>query len=84
MDREQQIRERAYAIWQRQGGVHGLQDEHWRQAESEMSAEEDAGLDAGPQPKALAPKRKTSKRHSGGESKGKVQMGHIPGDPVVK
>lgn len=100
MDREQQIRERAYAIWQREGGVDGLQEDHWHRAESELSAEEEGSLlDATLQPDApqagtedqnvpLASKRKAAKKYpsvkTSGDPEGKVHMGHIPGDPVVK
>jgi len=32
-DREQRIRERAYAIWERQGQPHGQDTAHWEEAE---------------------------------------------------
>ncbi|MCL6708002.1 DUF2934 domain-containing protein [Pseudomonas sp. R2.Fl] len=93
-DREQRIRERAYGIWQSEGGVHGLHDDHWRRAESELNAEE-AEPDTGLPPEAPqagtenqeaspAPKRKASRKPSPAETEGKVHMGHIPGDPVVR
>jgi hypothetical protein len=34
-DREQSIRERAYAIWERQGQPHGQDAAHWAEAEQE-------------------------------------------------
>jgi hypothetical protein len=34
-DKTQQIRERAYQIWQEQGQPDGLETDHWRQAEQE-------------------------------------------------
>lgn len=37
--REERIRERAYAIWEREGGQHGRHDEHWQRAETEIGAE---------------------------------------------
>jgi hypothetical protein len=49
--RDDKIRERAYAIWQRHGRPHGQHDEHWRQAEAEIEAEERAGV----APKASKP-----------------------------
>lgn len=41
---EQRVRERAYQIWEQAGRPEGKSDEHWRQAEAEISAEE-TGLD---------------------------------------
>jgi len=35
---EAAIRERAYALWQRDGGVHGRADHYWYQAEGEIRA----------------------------------------------
>jgi DNA-binding NtrC family response regulator len=40
-DREQRVRERAYAIWQREGCPSGRDQEHWRRAEREIAAEEE-------------------------------------------
>lgn len=37
---EQRIRERAYQIWQEAGCPEGKADEHWRQAEAEIAAQE--------------------------------------------
>lgn len=42
---EDKIRERAYAIWEREGSPEGMQDWHWEQAEAEIRAEEDAPMD---------------------------------------
>ena len=39
-DREERIRQRAYAIWQSEGHAHGREEEHWHRAEREISAEE--------------------------------------------
>jgi hypothetical protein len=35
-DREQRIRNRAYALWERAGGTHGKHDDHWAQATREI------------------------------------------------
>ena len=35
-DRERQIRDRAYALWESEGGVHARHEDHWRQAEQEI------------------------------------------------
>ena len=39
-DREERIRQRAYAIWQSEGHAHGREEEHWHRAEREIAAEE--------------------------------------------
>jgi uncharacterized protein YjbJ (UPF0337 family) len=41
-DRESKIRERAYSIWQQEGSPAGRENDHWRQAENEVDAEEPA------------------------------------------
>ena len=46
-DREERIKERAYAIWLAEGRVHGNHQDHWRRAEREIAAEETAGEPAG-------------------------------------
>lgn len=37
-DRDQQVRERAYALWEQGGGEHGRHEEHWTQAEQEVDS----------------------------------------------
>lgn len=37
-DREQRIRNRAYALWEQDGGRHGRHDDHWAQATREIDA----------------------------------------------
>ena len=37
-DREQRIRNRAYALWEQDGGRHGLHDDHWARATREIDA----------------------------------------------
>jgi hypothetical protein len=49
-DRDQRIRERAYAIWERQGRPEGRHDEHWSQAAEEVDGESGAEDRASPQP----------------------------------
>ena len=39
----EKVRRRAYAIWLDEGMVHGRDEEHWREAEREIAAEEDIG-----------------------------------------
>ncbi|HEY0835645.1 MAG TPA: DUF2934 domain-containing protein [Azospirillum sp.] len=43
MDEETVIRERAYAIWEREGRPEGRHGEHWEQACRELSAEATVG-----------------------------------------
>jgi hypothetical protein len=40
---EDQIRHRAYEIWQEEGG--GSRDEHWRRAQQELRGEPTAGAE---------------------------------------
>ena len=44
-DRDARIRERAYAIWEREGQPHGRHVEHWIQAKAEIAAEEQTASD---------------------------------------
>jgi hypothetical protein len=37
---EQRVRDRAYAIWERDGRPEGKSVEHWLQAEAEIAADE--------------------------------------------
>ncbi|TPK71133.1 DUF2934 domain-containing protein [Mesorhizobium sp. B2-4-15] len=56
-DRNDRIRERAYQIWQREGGVHGDHERHWHQAEMEIDREAALPLTAGdalPQTREIA------------------------------
>ncbi|MCF3935304.1 DUF2934 domain-containing protein [Acuticoccus sp. M5D2P5] len=47
-DHEQRIRERAYAIWKRDGQPDGRHSEHWNQAEREL--QDALGGDLAPMP----------------------------------
>lgn len=38
-DRHDKIQQRAYEIWQREGGIHGDPERHWHQAEAEIDRE---------------------------------------------
>ncbi|KRB23467.1 MULTISPECIES: DUF2934 domain-containing protein [Mesorhizobium] len=56
-DRNDKIRDRAYAIWQREGGAHGDHERHWHQAEMEIDRESALPLtadDALPQTREIA------------------------------
>ena len=39
-DRDQRIRQRAYDIWEREGGGHGDPEKYWHQAEAEIERED--------------------------------------------
>lgn len=41
-DRSNEVRERAYRIWQDEGEPHGRDAEHWAQAEGELGRDEAA------------------------------------------
>ncbi|WP_137933604.1 DUF2934 domain-containing protein [Mesorhizobium comanense] len=56
-DRNDRIRDRAYAIWQREGGAHGDHERHWHQAAMEIDREAALPLtadDALPQTREIA------------------------------
>jgi Protein of unknown function (DUF2934) len=59
-DREERIRQRAYALWQSEGHRHGRHEDHWRRAEREIAAEE-AGPD-GPPRRAGRPRKATAEK----------------------
>jgi hypothetical protein len=50
-DHIEKVRRRAHAIWLDQGMVHGRDQEHWREAEQEIAAEEAGRIS----PKAVEP-----------------------------
>jgi hypothetical protein len=58
-DREERIKQRAYAIWQSEGHRHGRHEDHWHRAEREIAAEE-----AGP---GEAPRRASRPRKAAAE-----------------
>lgn len=53
-ERHERIRQRAYAIWEREGRPEGVKDRHWHQAAEEIAAEEKQGaggnVETGPGP----------------------------------
>jgi len=72
-DRESRIRARAYEIWQG-AGEQGDADDHWRQAEAEIEAEERAsGVPGGP---ANGPS------YADGESTGTLETGGSGKSPI--
>ena len=59
-DREERIRQRAYALWQSEGHRHGRHEDHWHRAEREIAAEE-AGPGGAPR-RASRPQKTASKK----------------------
>ena len=58
---QQRVRERAYAIWQREGNPDGAAEQFWLMAEEELLAEEQESLE---QPGAGSP-RPAARRAAG-------------------
>jgi hypothetical protein len=69
----EKVRQRAHAIWLDEGRVHGRDQEHWHQAEQEITAEEAAGAS----PKAGA----TAKDAGGSPVKGAIGQTSEPNPP---
>jgi nucleoid-associated protein YgaU len=46
MNRDEQLRQRAYRIWEAEGRAEGLEAEHWARAERERAGEEAAAAPA--------------------------------------
>lgn len=66
--REQQIRERAYAIWEGEGRPADRAEAHWLRAEAEIAreaAQPDGGAARGPRRAAPAAKKRSSARATG-------------------
>jgi hypothetical protein len=60
-DRDQEIRERAYAIWESEGRPAGSHEDHWNRAARELSLapQEEIAVPATPK-KAATPRKKAS------------------------
>ncbi|WP_175885159.1 DUF2934 domain-containing protein [Burkholderia sp. BCC0044] len=65
-DRETQIRERAYRLWQADGAPDGRADEYWQRAEQQLDAE-GIGADGGAGQSADVPADQSAKRRIPGE-----------------
>lgn len=59
-DRQERIRQRAHAIWEREGRGDGRHERHWHQATSEIDAEDAAGAAARPGRKAAVSRKSTA------------------------
>ena len=55
VSRDEQIRVRAYELWEKDGSVEGRADEYWEQAKAQIDEEETAG-ENGTEPKSRLPK----------------------------
>lgn len=59
IDFETRVRERAYALWQQEGGGEGRALDHWSRAEREIAAMQEAMRRAGDSARP-APKKRSS------------------------
>lgn len=71
-DRDEQLRRRAYRIWEAEGRPDGMEADHWARAEREMAAEE------GNVVPAPASRRSRNSRSS------EAAAGNVSGAPVRK
>ncbi len=71
-DLEQRIRARAHELWEQSGRVDGQADEHWRQAERELTALSDA------QQESTAPKSASKRRAAPKDEKSAAPAGEAP------
>jgi hypothetical protein len=72
-DREQRIRNRAYALWEQDGRRHGRHDDHWAQATRDIDAGAESGDRTTSARKASTPsKPKTEKQVTAKPSAGKA------------
>jgi hypothetical protein len=58
-DRQERIRQRAHAIWEREGRPHGDHERHWHQASADIDAEDAAS--AAPNKRASAKPKAAAK-----------------------
>ena len=70
-DREERIRQRAYAIWQSEGHAHGREEEHWHRAEREIAAEEPGS--------SKTPRRAARSKQATPEKSAAVTLARSPG-----
>ncbi|MEK6352050.1 MAG: DUF2934 domain-containing protein [Burkholderia cenocepacia] len=66
-DRETQIRERAYRLWQADGAPDGRADEYWQRAEQQLDAEGSIAVDEHAGQTAEVPADQSAKRRIPGE-----------------
>ena len=66
-DRETQIRERAYRLWQADGAPDGRADEYWQRAEQQLDAEGSIAVDERAGQTGEVPADQSAKRRIPGE-----------------
>jgi len=66
-DRETQIRERAYRLWQADGAPDGRADEYWQRAEQQLDAEGSIAVDERAGQPEEVPADQSAKRRIPGE-----------------
>ncbi|MDN7777231.1 DUF2934 domain-containing protein [Burkholderia orbicola] len=66
-DRETQIRERAYRLWQADGAPDGRADEYWQRAEQQLDAEGSIAVDERAGQTEEVPADQSAKRRIPGE-----------------
>jgi hypothetical protein len=59
---ENQIRERAYAIWEKEGRPHGREWDHWVRAAGELAVREELPAAAPTEPAAKTPAKRRPTR----------------------
>jgi hypothetical protein len=56
VSREEQIRVRAYELWEKDGSLEERADEYWEQAKAQIDEEESAADGSGTDPKSRLPR----------------------------
>ena len=56
-DWQERIRQRAQAIWEREGRPEGRHEDHWREAEKEIAAEDSGAAPARPKTTVNKPRK---------------------------
>jgi hypothetical protein len=75
MEREDQVRLRAYAIWEREGRPEGGAERHWARAEAELRAERQDRTEAPAAGAAEAGTAAEPDRPAGGEPRAGIEAG---------
>src|SRR3954452_24974513 len=80
-EREDEVRARAHALWEREGRPEGGAERHWAQAEEELRAEGDgrAGAPAVEAVRTAAEAERAAATAGGAERQGPVPQEHRPG-----
>lgn len=78
--RVERIRRRAYQIWEREGRHHGSDEQHWKQATSEIDAEDSIGAGSLPveEPDGTAASKPSRRKMSSPTAKADGVSGEVP------